>query len=1343
MLMFRRMPKVFYSQEEDVVRFVNEFFTSGFFPKGCNSSFITLIPKVSNARNIIDCPFILNEVLEWYRNHKEGLMVFKVDFEKAFDYVRCDFLDSVLDKMGFGSKWRTWIRSCFSSARSSVFVNGSPTPEFDLQRGFRQGDPLSPFLFILAMEGLHTLSCKAEELGLFKGASFSRDNMTVSHLMYADDVIFLCEWSETNARNLICLLRCFFLMSGLKINVHKSYVLGVGVSDMEVSNVAKIIGRGVAKLPMKYLGVPVGSNMASLTLIKVVHGNLHTYYLSVYKLPSNVQHKLESIRNNFFISVDQGEKNITWVKWKKCLASKSLGGLRIGSIYGLNMGLLFKCIWRLLANPSDLWSQSISSIYGAHGGIDLLSFCTRIIGNGDSTKFWDDLWCGEQLLKYKFHRIFMLDSDRDCLVANRIPLSNWHSVFRRNPRGGVESFQFEALQDALKDVVLSDHRDSWKWSLDNSAGFSVASVRRLIDSRILVIDQNATSWNRCVPNKVNVFLWRLSLNKLPFRVNLDRKGIDVGSVLCLICQDDVESVNHIFFSCEMAKVLWDLLAKWWELDIPVCANISEWFSWLDSLHASPKMRTFLEAVGGTLLWAIWSFCNHLVFSTSPPKKALLWDSIVSQSFLWISSRNPRFLPPPLPTSCAVSQANDHGLGGIGGFSTLVLEWYRNHKEWLMVFKVDFEKAFDSVRCDFLDSVLDKIGFGSKWRTWIRSCFSSARSSILVNGSPTPEFDLQRGFRQGDPLSPFLFILAMERLHTLSCKAEELGLFKRASFSRDNMKVSHLMYADDVIFLCEWSETNAHNLICLLRCFFLMSGLKINVHKSYVLGVGVSDMEVSNMAKIIGCGVAKLPMKYLGVPVGSNMASLTLIKVVHGNLHTYYLSIYKLPSNVQHKLESIRNNFFIGVDQGEKNITWVKWKKCLASKSLGGLRIGSIYALNMGLLFKWIWRLLANPSDLWSQSISSIYGTHGALQDALKDVVLSDHHDSWKWSLDNSAGFSVALVRRLIDSRILVVDQNATRWNRCVPNKVNVFLWRLSLNKLPFRVNLDRKGIDVGSVLCPICQDDVESVNHIFFSCEMAKVLWDLLAKWWELDILVCANISEWFSWLDSLHASPKMRSFLEAVGGTLLWAIWSFCNHLVFSTSPPKKALLWDSIVSQSFLWISSRNPRCSLSWLGVAVAGIDEMCLLMDYDRAVKARDKDFCFVIIQAAVAVSDGIVASSYILAFVAAAAGTSADNTVGTVPAVDIADIAVFAGHIVVVVVVVVAEYMIVDMTVAFAAIVADSGAVAGIDIASFDCRIVGSESTQIVHYFAQDTELLIEQFGAHLARLDDLCLAVAL
>ncbi|GKA39865.1 RNA-directed DNA polymerase, eukaryota, reverse transcriptase zinc-binding domain protein [Tanacetum coccineum] len=139
---------------------------------------------------------------------------------------------------------------------------------------------------------------------------------------------------------------------------------------------------------------------------------------------------------------------------------------------------------------------------------------------------------------------------------------------------------------------------------------------------------------------------------------------------------------------------------------------------------------------------------------------------------------------------------------------------------------------------------------------------------------------------------------------------------------------------------------------------------------------------------------------------------------------------------------------------------------------------------------------------------------------------------------------------------------------------------LLLNKLPSRVNLDRRGIDVQSILCPICNDDVETVNHIFFTCSMALDLWALLAKWWELDFPLCANMSDWISWLDNSSLSFKVRVILEGVGGTLLWSIWSFRNKLVFCSSPPKKAWIWDYVVSQSFMWISSRNSKFKISWL-------------------------------------------------------------------------------------------------------------------------------------------------------------------
>ncbi|GJY65523.1 RNA-directed DNA polymerase, eukaryota, reverse transcriptase zinc-binding domain protein [Tanacetum coccineum] len=203
-----------------------------------------------------------------------------------------------------------------------------------------------------------------------------------------------------------------------------------------------------------------------------------------------------------------------------------------------------------------------------------------------------------------------------------------------------------------------------------------------------------------------------------------------------------------------------------------------------------------------------------------------------------------------------------------------------------------------------------------------------------------------------------------------------------------------------------------------------------------------------------------------------------------------------------------------------------------------------------------------------------------MRDITQGIVLSDKSDTWDWSLNISSGFSVASVRTLVDSHILDASPVATRWNRSIPIKINVFLWRLSLNKLATRVNLDRKGIDVDSTLCPLCMEDVETVNHIFFSCNMATVLWGLFASWWELDIPVCANVEDWFGWIDSLHRSNRIKSIIEGAGSTLLWCIWKFRNKLIFSSQPPKKSTLWDLILSLLFLWISSRNPKCNFRWV-------------------------------------------------------------------------------------------------------------------------------------------------------------------
>lgn len=134
---------------------------------------------------------MVNEIVTWARKHKKKMMMFKVDFEKAFDSISWDYLDCMFEFMGFGDKWRKWIRGCLVSASSSVILNGSPIKEFQLHRGLRLGDLLSPFLFIFGTEGLHILIEDAIQYSQFRGVAVGTSTIVMSHLFYVGDAIFM------------------------------------------------------------------------------------------------------------------------------------------------------------------------------------------------------------------------------------------------------------------------------------------------------------------------------------------------------------------------------------------------------------------------------------------------------------------------------------------------------------------------------------------------------------------------------------------------------------------------------------------------------------------------------------------------------------------------------------------------------------------------------------------------------------------------------------------------------------------------------------------------------------------------------------------------------------------------------------------------------------------------------------------------------------------------------------------------------------------------------------------------------------------------------------------------
>ncbi|XP_058762737.1 secreted RxLR effector protein 78-like [Vicia villosa] len=138
------------------------------------------------GRNIADGVLVVNEVLDFAKREKRSCVVLKVDFEKAYDRVSWNFVRNIFKRMAFGDRWMRWMECCIFNNSISVLVNGSATKEFKVEKGLRQGDPLSPFVFVLVMEALTALMKKSKEIGEFRGFRFN-NGYEVDLLQLADD----------------------------------------------------------------------------------------------------------------------------------------------------------------------------------------------------------------------------------------------------------------------------------------------------------------------------------------------------------------------------------------------------------------------------------------------------------------------------------------------------------------------------------------------------------------------------------------------------------------------------------------------------------------------------------------------------------------------------------------------------------------------------------------------------------------------------------------------------------------------------------------------------------------------------------------------------------------------------------------------------------------------------------------------------------------------------------------------------------------------------------------------------------------------------------------------------
>ncbi|GAU17467.1 hypothetical protein TSUD_340100 [Trifolium subterraneum] len=532
----------------DLLRFIVEFHRNGKLTKGLNATFIALIPKVDSpqrlndfraislvgslykilakvlanrlrqvvgsvisesqsafvkGRQILDGILIANEVVDEARRFKKDQMLFKVDFEKVYDSVDWGYLDSVMGRMGFPTLWRKWIKECVCTATASVLVNGSPTDEFPLERGLRHGDPLSPFLYLLAVEGLHVLMDAMVERNLFTGFSVGADDpVSVSHLQFADDTLLMGTKSWANVCALRAVLVLFEAMSGLKVNFNKSLLVGVNIPESWLGEAASALSCRVGKIPFIYLGLSIAGDPRRISFWEPVLDHLK----------SRLSGK--------------------WC-WRMLVERDSLWFRVLVARYGLEHGRL--CAGGLRGST---WWRELGRI--REGGGEL--------GEGGLGRTLGG--------RERFGRLFDLFENKSIMVAEMFSLG-WGEageawVWRRPLRTWEEEMLREC-QTLLLTVSLHDHSsDCWQWQPELDSGYTARGAYQLLTDQVVAPLDVAAGliWHPHVPLKVSILVWRLLCDRLPTKLNLITRGVlPVAAHFCVSGCGEAESAHHLFLSC--------------------------------------------------------------------------------------------------------------------------------------------------------------------------------------------------------------------------------------------------------------------------------------------------------------------------------------------------------------------------------------------------------------------------------------------------------------------------------------------------------------------------------------------------------------------------------------------------------------------------------------------------------------------------------------------------------------------------------------------------------------------------------------------------------------------------
>ncbi|CAM8977963.1 unnamed protein product [Rhodiola kirilowii] len=521
-------PGIFYQKywsifKDQIVSFIKKFWEDGSLDWEINKTLIALIPKKSEAvrmedwrpislcnvavkiitkilasrlqpildrvisiyqsafvkgRSITDNFIIAHEVSHYLRSCKGSSNYYasiKVDMSKAYDRVEWSFLEALMRRMGFADKWMDRVMSCVRSVSYVVKLNDHISNVIRPSRGLRQGDPLSPYLFLFCAEMLSAEVTAGFAVGKLSGVRVSRRAPAITHLFFADDAIFFVRANAEEVSNLKEVLKHYEEISGQMINFEKSEVSFSRNTPAAVrEEIIRVLGMQQVPSHSKYLGLPLvmgqkktetfrgilekmwkrvsdwKSKLLSVAgrevLIKSVLQTLPVYTMSVYKIPVKLLQDMAKLIFKFWWD-KKSNRSSSWVNKEILMKKKLDGGLGFKDLGCFNEAFLMKICWRIVKLPNLLMSRVLvakyypdGSLWSARVGLRPSHAWRGVMKVMDIFReaIWWDIGRGTVVWKYSSNGLFSVKSAYERLKQLEVAKSN--SVGEQSDSSGIVRF---------------------------------------------------------------------------------------------------------------------------------------------------------------------------------------------------------------------------------------------------------------------------------------------------------------------------------------------------------------------------------------------------------------------------------------------------------------------------------------------------------------------------------------------------------------------------------------------------------------------------------------------------------------------------------------------------------------------------------------------------------------------------------------------------------------------------------------------------------------------------------------------------------------------------------------